>query len=185
MKLSALAPGCCFTATNMQRVHTTGMLFLSLCFDLTSSSFNMPPSISFVPLRCVAILSTHLPLPFLPHWLCWSSSGVLSWPPVQGFVPGLGVVCCRCSGVPARGAGGGRVPGETGRSAGQTPSSLGLQVPPWPSQRGAVSTHILEGAPAARLVSTLMGWGSCAWKSVGAYPKLGFQLGFWTNGVLN
>lgn len=49
------------------------------------------------------------------------------------------------------------MPGETGRSVGQTPFSAGLQVPAWLSQGGAVPAHILERPPAARSVWPQLG----------------------------
>lgn len=82
---------------------------------------------------------------------------MLRRPPVRGAVPGPGAVCGRRSGVPAGGAGGRRVPGGTGRSAGKPPRSAGLQVPARLSQGGAVPAHILEGSPATRLVRPLLG----------------------------
>lgn len=89
---------------------------------------------------------------------------MLCRPTLRGIVPGLGTVCSRCSCVPAGGASGCRVPGETGRSAGQTSRSVVLQVPAWLPQGGAVSAHILEGSPAARSVRPQFGvgvWMTC------------------------
>lgn len=115
-------------------------------------------------LRCVAIHKIHLLLHSLPHRLCWSSPGVLCWPPVWGAVPRPGAVCSWCGDVPAWGSGGCWVPGGTGRFADQTPLSVILQVSARLPQRGAVSAHILEGSPAARSVRPLLGlvvWGTC------------------------
>lgn len=71
---------------------------------------------------------------------------------MRGSVSGLRAVRERYSGVPTGRAGAIRVPGETGRPAGQTPLSADLQMPAWFPQGGAVPAHLLEGSPAARSV---------------------------------
>lgn len=110
-------------------------------------------------LRCVPAPIFYIFLPFIPHWLRRSAACVLRWPPLRGVVPGLGALCSWCSSVPAGGASGCWVPGETGRSARQTSRSVLVQVPAWLTKGRAVSTHLLECSPDARSVWPQLRWG--------------------------
>lgn len=103
-------------------------------------------------LRCVTAPIIYTFLPFIPRWLRWSLACVLCWPTLRGVVPGLGALCSWCSSVPAGGASGCWVPGETGRSARQTSRSVIVQVPAWLTKGRAVSTYLLECSPDARSV---------------------------------
>lgn len=110
-------------------------------------------------LRCVPAPIFYIFLPFIPHWLHRSAACVLRWPPLRGVVPGLGALCSWGSSVPAGGASGCWVPGETGRSARQTSRSVIVQVPAWLTKGRAVSTHLLECSPDARSVWPQLRWG--------------------------
>lgn len=113
----------------------------------------------FSSLRCVPAPIFYIFLPSIPHWLRRSAACVLCWPTLRGVVPGLGALCSWCSSVPAGGASGCWVPGETGRSARQTSRSVIVQVPAWLTKGRAVSTHLLECSPDARSVWPQRRWG--------------------------
>lgn len=123
---------------------------INLKYSVLISWFQFSTSLSMVlsTIRCVAAAIIYILLPFIPHWLCWSSPCLFCWSTLWGIVPGPGALCSWC----ADGESGWWVLGKTECSTRQPSSSVIMQVPAWLTKGRAVSTHLLERSPDARSV---------------------------------